>query len=55
MASAASAIMAAQEKVQRIPMLIRVPGEGGSTRQDPLRLADIAREVSQIMQLPGER
>ena len=38
----------------------RIGDHGGprkrcSTRQDPLRLADIAREVSQIMQLPGER
>lgn len=41
----------AQERVQRIPLLIRVPGERGSTRPEALRLVDINREVTAIMKL----
>jgi hypothetical protein len=41
----------AQERVQRIPMLIRVPGERGSRRSEPLRLVDIAAEVTRVMGL----
>ena len=41
----------AQEYVQRIPMLIRVPGEKGSRRTEPLRLMDVAGEVSRAMGL----
>ena len=42
----------AQERVQRIPIMIRVPGEPGSVHDTPLRLADIEGEVTRIMQLP---
>ena len=41
----------AQEKVQRIPMIIRVPGEPPSTRTVPMRLMDVAPEVMRILQL----
>jgi hypothetical protein len=41
----------AQELVQRIPLLIRVPGEPGTTRQEALRLADIEAQITRIMQL----
>jgi arylsulfatase A-like enzyme len=41
----------AQEHVQRIPMLIRVPGESGSRRSEALRLMDVAGEVTRIMGL----
>ena len=42
----------AHEKVQRIPMIIRVPGETPSVRSTPLRLMDLASEVSRILGLP---
>ena len=41
----------AQELVQRIPMIIRVPGETPSTRWTALRLMDVAPEVSKILGL----
>jgi len=41
----------AQERVQRIPMLIRVPGESGSRRTEALRLMDVAGEVTRILGL----
>ena len=41
----------AQEKVQRIPMIIRVPGEVPSTRTQPLRLMDLAPEISRVLGL----
>jgi len=41
----------AQERVQRIPLIIRVPGEGGSVRNEPLRLVDIDAQVTQLMRL----
>ena len=41
----------AQEKVQRIPMIIRVPGESPSTRTVPMRLMDVAPEVMRVLQL----
>ena len=41
----------AQEKVQRIPMIIRVPGETPSTRTTPLRLMDLAPEATRILHL----
>jgi hypothetical protein len=34
----------AQELVQRIPMIIRVPGEAGSKQSQALRLMDLAPE-----------
>jgi len=42
----------AQEKVQRIPMIIHVPGEAPSTRATKLRLMDLAAEATQILGLP---
>jgi hypothetical protein len=42
----------AQEKVQRIPMIIRVPGEPPSTRTVPMRLMDVAPEITHILNLP---
>ena len=42
----------AQEKVQRIPMIIRVPGEPPSTRTVPMRLMDVAPEVRRVLNLP---
>ena len=42
----------AQERVQRIPLMIRVPGEGGSVRKEALRLVDIDAEITRIMVLP---
>jgi hypothetical protein len=42
----------AQERVQRIPMIIHVPGEAPSTRTTPLRLVDLASEAAQVMGLP---
>ena len=44
----------AQEKVQRIPMIIRVPGEAASTRTLPLRLRDVAPEVASILGLTSD-
>jgi len=41
----------AQEKVQRIPMLIRVPGEKPSTRTMALRLVDLAPEIAKALGL----
>jgi hypothetical protein len=41
----------AQEKVQRIPMIIRVPGEPPSTRTVPMRLMDVAPEIVRILDL----
>lgn len=41
----------AQEKVQRIPMIIRVPGEPPSTRTVPMRLMDVAPEVLRVLKL----
>ena len=41
----------AQEHVQRIPMIIHVPGERGSVRKEAIRLVDIHNEVSGIMKL----
>jgi len=41
----------AQELVQRIPMLIRVPGEAASRRATPLRLMDLAPEITKILGL----
>ena len=41
----------AQESVQRIPMIIRVPGEAASVRRETLRLMDIAPEVTRILSL----
>jgi len=38
----------AQEKVQRIPMIIKVPGEAGRTMSQPLRLVDINAEVTAL-------
>ena len=43
----------AQERVQRIPMMIRVPRERGSVRPERLRLVDIEAEVTRLMQLAG--
>ena len=45
----------AQERVQRIPMIIRVPGEAPSTRTLPLRLRDIAPEVASVLGLANQR
>jgi hypothetical protein len=42
----------AQEKVQRIPMIIRVPGETPSTRTMALRLMDLAPEIAKVLGLP---
>jgi arylsulfatase A-like enzyme len=42
----------AQERVQRIPMFIRVPGESPSSRREALRLMDIAPETAGILGLP---
>jgi arylsulfatase A-like enzyme len=41
----------AQEKVQRIPMIIRVPGEKPSTRTMALRLVDLAPEIAKTLGL----
>jgi arylsulfatase A-like enzyme len=41
----------AQEAVQRIPMIIHVPGEAGSKRSTPLRLMDVAPEITKILGL----
>jgi type I phosphodiesterase/nucleotide pyrophosphatase len=44
----------AQEMVQRIPLMIRVPGETGTVRPEPLRIADIEAQITKLMQLdPG--
>ncbi len=45
----------AQEKVQRIPMIIRVPGEKPSTRTVALRLMDLAPEISNVLGLSGQK
>ena len=45
----------AQERVQRIPLILRVPGEEGSVRTEPLRLVDISNEVTQLMRLEPVR
>ena len=42
----------AQEMVQRIPIIIRVPGEPPSKIARPFRLVDIAPEVTRILGLP---
>jgi hypothetical protein len=44
----------AQEKVQRIPMIIRVPGETPSTRTMALRLMDLAPEITKVLGLPSK-
>lgn len=41
----------AQERVQRIPLMIRIPGEQGSVRKEPMRLVDINGAVSRLMNL----
>jgi hypothetical protein len=41
----------AQELVQRVPLMIRVPGEAGTVRPEPLRLANIAAQITRIMQV----
>jgi hypothetical protein len=41
----------AQELVQRIPLMISVPGERPSTRRETLRLMDIASQVDRILGL----
>jgi hypothetical protein len=41
----------AQELVQRIPLMIRVPGEVGTTRPEAMRLSDIEQQITAIMQL----
>jgi hypothetical protein len=43
----------AQEKVQRIPMIIRVPGERASRRTLPLRLQDLAEEIAAVLLQPA--
>lgn len=45
----------AQERVQRIPMIIRIPGERGRARTDPFRLMDLDREVTRVMRLAPAR
>jgi hypothetical protein len=45
----------AQESVQRIPLMIRVPGEAGTVRPEPLRLADIAPQITELMRLDQAR
>jgi hypothetical protein len=42
----------AQELVQRIPMIIHVPGEAPSRRTTSLRLMDLAPEITAILGLP---
>lgn len=44
----------AQEKVQRIPMIIRVPGEKPSTKTAALRLMDLAPEIAKTLGLPRQ-
>ena len=41
----------AQEKVQRIPMIIHVPGEPAATLLQPLRLVDLSSEITDILGL----
>jgi len=41
----------AQEKVQRIPMIVRVPGEKPSTRTMALRLMDLEPEITNVLGL----
>jgi hypothetical protein len=41
----------AQEKVQRIPIILHIPGEPPATRPEPFRLVDIAPEVTRILGL----
>jgi hypothetical protein len=41
-----------QERVQRIPMIIHVPGEAPSTSSTPFRLIDIAPEAARVLGLP---
>jgi len=41
----------AQEKVQRIPMIIRVPGERAATLPQPLRLVDLSSEITDVLGL----
>ena len=43
----------AQEKVQRIPMIIHVPGERASRRTLPLRLQDLAEEIAAVLLPPA--
>jgi type I phosphodiesterase/nucleotide pyrophosphatase len=40
-----------QEKVQRIPMIIHVPGEPPATLGQPLRLVDVSSEITGILDL----
>jgi len=41
----------AQERVQRIPMIIHVPGERAAKRMTPMRLMDVAAEITRILGL----
>ncbi len=41
----------AQELVQRIPMIIRVPGEAPARRSEALRQMDLAPEITKILGL----
>ena len=41
----------AQELVQRIPMIIHVPGEAPASRPEALRLMDLAPEISKLLGL----
>ena len=45
----------AQEMVQRIPLMVKIPGERPSTRREAIRLMDIAAVAGQILGLPGSR
>ena len=45
----------AQEKVQRIPIIIRVPGESASTRTQALRLMDLAPEIANVLGLEPKK
>ena len=40
-----------QEKIQRIPMIVHVPGESPERRTQAMRLVDINAEVTDLMQL----
>jgi len=44
----------AQERAQRIPFILRVPGEGPSTRSEPIRLVDVEPKIADIMHLQSE-
>jgi len=41
----------AQEKVQRIPMIIHIPGEPAATLLQPLRLVDLSSEITDVLGL----